>query len=380
MVGDGGRKAGGAEPDQCGDSRLLEELKASEERYRSVTQTAVDAIITTDSQGVVLTWNQGAELMFGFGPEMVGRSVLAIIPPRYRQAHLEGVERFLRSGQRRLIGQVAELAGLRQNGGEFAIELSLSTWQSGQGVCFGAIIRDISERKRVERLREDVQRMIRHDLKSPLVGIVGMAGILLKGANLDDKQRKAATTIRDLGQRILGFIQRSRDIFLLEEGSYHLAPQPVDLLALLPRLGQELAPILRGHQVALAVTLGGQPPTPGARCPVAGEEGLLEVLFENLLKNAIEAAPPGSLVRVGIDGADQGGHLIDIHNQGVIPEEIRERFLEPYVTSGKKEGTGLGTHSARLIARAHGGELTFTTSEEEGTHLLLRLPAPAPEA
>lgn len=360
---------------ECKDGQLLAELKASEERYRSVTQTAVDAIITTDSLGTVLTWNQGAERMFGFGPEMVGRSVMAIIPQRYRQAHEEGVARYLATGQRRLIGQVAELSGLRKDGGEFPIELSLSAWPSAQGVCFGAIIRDISERKRVERLREDVQRMIRHDLKSPLVGIVGLAGLLLKAGNLDQRQIKAAATIRDLGQRLLGFIQRSRDIFQLEEGRYQLKPQPVDLLALAGRVAAELAPLAQSRGLGLKVMIKGRSPRPRQRYLVGGEEGLLEVLLENLVKNALEAAPSGSTVRVEMAPDPRGGHLIVIHNLGAIPPEIRDRFFEPYVTSGKREGTGLGTHSARLIARAHGGELTFTTSQTEGTRLLLHLPA-----
>ncbi|MBI5523896.1 MAG: PAS domain-containing sensor histidine kinase [Desulfarculus sp.] len=360
---------------ECGDAQLLAELRASEERYRSVTHTAVDAIITTDAQGTVLTWNQGAEVMFGFGPEMVGRSVLAIIPERYRQAHEEGVRRYLATGQRRLIGQVAELAGLRKDGGEFPIELSLSVWQTAQGVCFGAIIRDISERKRVELLQGDVQRMIRHDLKSPLVGIVGLANLLLKASNLDQRQIKAAANIRDLGQRLLGFIQRSRDIFQLEEGRYQLRPQAVDLLALARRVAAELAPLARVRQARLTLRVKGRSPRARQRYLVLGEEGLLEVLFENLLKNALEAAPPGSRITVEMGPGKQGGHLVAIHNLGAIPAEIRGRFFEPYVTSGKREGTGLGTHSARLIARAHGGELTFTTSEAEGTRLLLSLPA-----
>ncbi|MFH1033855.1 MAG: PAS domain-containing sensor histidine kinase [Pseudomonadota bacterium] len=360
-----------------GDSRLVEELRANEERYRAVTQTAVDAIITADSEGTVLTWNPGAELIFGYGPEMVGRPVLAIIPERWRQAHLHGMWRFLQTGERRLIGRMVEMDGLRKDGSEFPIELSLSSWQGARGVFFGAIIRDISERKRVERLREDVQRMIRHDLKSPLLGIVGMAGLLLKGQALDDKQKKAAATIRDLGQRLLDFIQRSRDIFQLEEGRYQLHPQPVDLLALLPRLELALKPLARGRGVELLHEVHGRPPAPGEAFAVEGEEALLEVLFENLLKNAIEAAPAGSQVGVDLGLAPDGSPLIDIHNQGVVPPEVREHFFEPYVTSGKKEGTGLGTHSARLIARAHGGDLSFTTDQAEGTHLLLSLPGPA---
>lgn len=356
--------------------RLVAELRASEERYRSVTQTAVDAVMTTDAAGTILTWNRGAQAMFGLGPEMVGQSVLAIIPERFRQAHEEGVRRFLASGRRVLLDKVAELSALRGDGSEFPIELSLSTWEGAEGVCFGAIIRDISERKRVERLREDVQRMIRHDLKSPLVGIVGLAGLLLKSPGLDERQRRSAHGIQELGQRLLGFIQRSRDMFQLEEGTYQLTPGPVDLLAILRQAALELAGLARGRQVEMALRLGDVPATEADVFLVWGEAGLLAVLVENLLKNAIEAAPPDSEVTAVLKDLGPQGRLLDLHNLGEVPPEVRPRFFEPYVTSGKPEGTGLGTHSARLITLAHGGEISFTTSKTKGTHLLVRLPAP----
>ncbi len=179
---------------------------------------------------------------------------------------------------------------------------------------------------------------------------------------------------------MLGLIQRSRDIFQLEEGVYQLRPEAVDLLALARRVGQEFMPLARARQVGLAYGLAGRPAGEVETYLVAGEPGLLEVLLENLVKNAIEAAPAGSTVSVGLGPAPAGGHLLDVHNLGVVPAEVRERFFEPYVTSGKQEGTGLGTHSARLIARAHGGEIAFTTSEQEGTHLLVSLPAQPPTA
>jgi signal transduction histidine kinase len=110
---------------------------------------------------------------------------------------------------------------------------------------------------------------------------------------------------------------------------------------------------------------------------IAGEETLLETMFTNLIKNAIEASPEGGTVTVSMNTIEMQGqpfHLIDIHNLGVIPMDIRENFFEPYTTSGKASGTGLGTHSALLVARTHKGDINFTTSEQEGTHLLVSLP------
>ena len=110
--------------------KLLRELKESEDRYRSVTETSIDAIITASDKDAILTWNKGAELIFGYGPEIVGRSVTTIIPERYRKAHYEGVKRFLKTGEKHLLGKKMELMALRRDGAEFPIELSLSSWTS----------------------------------------------------------------------------------------------------------------------------------------------------------------------------------------------------------------------------------------------------------
>jgi len=101
-------------------------------------------------------------------------------------------------------------------------------------------------------------------------------------------------------------------------------------------------------------------------------------MFANLMKNSIEASPEGETISVSIDTVERPGqmrfHVIDIHNMGVVPMDIREKFFEPYTTKGKEGGTGLGTHNALLVARAHKGDINFTTSKQEGTHVIVRLP------
>ena len=371
------------ETDQSPD-QLIQALTASEERYRFITQTSVDAIITTKGDDVVLTWNRGAEETFGFGPEIIGLSVTALIPPQYRAAHVEGVKRFLETGEKHILDKRVELSGLKRDDTEFPIELSLSTWESQGETYFGAIIRDISERKQVERLRDDVNRIIRHDLKSPLIGITGLAGRLLKGGHLSSQQEHVAVMIRNLGEKMLTLLDRTRDLFQMEEGTYVLKPKPVDLLGLLREVELELTPLAIKKQIQLDLVLSeaGQASQPQGDYLIEGEAGLLEIMLDNLVKNAIEAAPENSTVTVtyGPDQeSSQPGHFIDIHNLGCIPVEIRSRFFDPYTTSGKAGGTGLGTHSARLVARTHQGDIIFTTSETEGTHVMVRLPRnPAP--
>lgn len=360
------------ENDRQAVERLVKALRESEERYRSVTQTSIDAIITTNDQDRILTWNHGAELMFGHGREALGRPVTMIIPEKYRDGHRAGMARYLETGQTKLIGRRAELEGLRKDGSVFPLELSLSTWESEGRTYFGAVIRDISERRRLEKLREDVARMIRHDLKSPLIGITGLAGLIAKGGGLTEKQRFAAEKIEALGQKMLNLIGRSRDIFQMEEGSYRLVPENVDLTPLVREVVDELKPLIKKNRTSVEI-IPDDSEQQEKKYSIQGDAELLELLFSNLIKNAIEATPPSSPVRVSFFKTVSTVE-VEIHNQGVIPEEIREKFFEAYTTSGKRDGSGLGTHSAQLVTRTHQGEISFTTSEEDGTTIRVSLP------
>ena len=358
--------------------QLIRELKQSEERYRSLTESSVDAIITADADDLILTWNRGAELIFGYGPEMIGQHVATtIIPERYRRAHTEGIKRFLETREKHILGRKVELQALRKDGSEFPIELSLSSWKSESGLFFSAIIRDISERKRIERIREDVNRMMRHDIKSPLVGIAGLARVIQKGANLTPKQLKAAALIQDLAVKMLSFIGRTRDLYQMEEGTYRLKAEPVNILDIIQRIQKELAPMMEDKGTRVKISISGDSPEGDAERIVPGENVLLEIMFANLIKNAIEASPEGAPVEISIGNIGRDGrrfHLLDIHNKGAVPREIREKFFEPYTTFGKKGGTGLGTHSALLIARTHRGDISFSTSREDGTNVVVHLP------
>ncbi|MCL4500000.1 MAG: PAS domain S-box protein, partial [Chloroflexi bacterium] len=142
------------------NSRTLASLETSEERFRSVVQTASDAVVSMNSAGNIAFWNQAAEILFGYSAEEVlGKPLTLIMPERFREPHQAGRNRAKESGAPRTAGTTLELAGLRKDGAEFPLELSLAGWQTTEGLFFTGTLRDITERKAAqEALRESEER------------------------------------------------------------------------------------------------------------------------------------------------------------------------------------------------------------------------------
>ena len=137
-------------------------LIASGERYRTIVQAAQNAIILGDAEGNILSWNKAAHNMFGYtAEEVVGHPLTLLMPPRYRQAHQQGLERFRSTGEMRVVGKTVELHGLRKGGEEFPIELSLSCSVETEEVFYCGIIRDITERKLAEQSLKDSEERFR---------------------------------------------------------------------------------------------------------------------------------------------------------------------------------------------------------------------------
>jgi PAS domain S-box-containing protein/diguanylate cyclase (GGDEF)-like protein len=172
LAGVGGQLARVVERD-----RAHAALRQSEERFRALAQSAPDAVVTADRRGVILSWNEGAQRMFGWSEaEVVGQPLTVLMPERLRAAHLAGLERYLATAKRTVIGRTVELAGERRDGSEFPVELSLSTWTTAEGRFFTGIIRDISERRRAEEERRSLAHALdERALRDPLTGLPNRA-------------------------------------------------------------------------------------------------------------------------------------------------------------------------------------------------------------
>ncbi len=133
-------------------SKVRMALRESEAKFRSVMESAIDAIISGDTEGKIRSWNSAATALFGFTEvEVIGQPIEVIIPERYRESHEQGIRRVSSGGPSHVIGKTVELSAIRKNGTEFPVELSLATWFLDDKRYYTGIIRDISERKQAEQ-------------------------------------------------------------------------------------------------------------------------------------------------------------------------------------------------------------------------------------
>jgi two-component system, sensor histidine kinase and response regulator len=215
------------------------------------------------------------------------------------------------------------------------------------------------------QLREDVEHITRHDMKGPLAGILGMLQGLMTDKSLGRDQLDQVRLVEETALQVLNMINLSAELYKMETGRFQLKAQPVPIANILSRLAEINRATFSEKQLAIAIDA---PPV-----TAQGDAMLCYSLFQNLLKNACEAAPIGSTVVVSVE--DTSPLRINLENSGAVPVAIRERFFDKFVTSGKSGGTGLGTYSARLLTEAQHGSIDLEVDDtRNATRITVSLP------
>ncbi len=223
------------------------------------------------------------------------------------------------------------------------------------------------------RLREDIEQIMRHDLKSPLNAIISLPELLLEECQFTDSQREFVGMIIESGYNMLEMINRSLDLLKMERGTYEFCPEPVDILSVMRRVLIEVSSWTTRKNLQVNLQLDNQPPKDGQTVMTLAETLFCYSMFSNLIKNAVEASPRDGVINIGFDAG--AVVTISIDNEGEVPEKIREHFFDKFVTSGKSCGTGLGTYSARLIALTQNGTIDLDTTAVGRTCVRVTIPA-----
>nr|WP_321258286.1 CHASE sensor domain-containing protein [uncultured Pseudodesulfovibrio sp.] len=231
------------------------------------------------------------------------------------------------------------------------------------------LLSEIKKRAQAEMIREEVERINRHDLKSGLSLVIGYPELLLSEGDLNSRQEKHIKRVRAAGYRMLDMIRNQLNIFKMEKGIYSLSRSSVDLVEIMCGLEEEFRPMLESMGVTIQIHLNGQEVEGSEVFAVPGEGPLLRAMFRNLMQNGIEASCRGDHVSVYF--FDDEGKSIVIANSKVVHTDVRRRFFDKYVTHGKENGTGLGTYFAALIARTHGADISMKTQPDMGTFITI---------
>ncbi len=352
------------------------DLRDSGVRIRAVLENAVDGIITIDARGIIETFNPAAERTFGYpGDEVVGRNVKLLMPAPFREDHDGYLRNYLETGDNKIIGIGREVVGLRKDGSTFPMDLAVSEMEiSGQRMFVG-IVRDITERKQVDRMKNEFISTVSHELRTPLTSIQGSLALIDKTRpeGLPEKHVRLLGIAHKNCVRLVRLINDILDIEKIESGRIEF-----DLSAL------ELSPLVRqaieanqafADQFSVSLVLARD--LPGAMVHADGDR--ITQVLTNLLSNAAKFSPEGGAVEVSLARRDDGVRVeVADHGDG-IPEEFRERIFSKFAqadasSTRKRQGTGLGLSIAKAIVDKHDGRIGFDTETGAGTTFFFELP------
>ena len=368
---------------------LERDAKAGEARLQAIFDTVVDGIITINERGTILRWSPAAARIFGYGAEeTVGNNVSLLMPEPHHSAHDGYLRHFLDTGEAKIIGIGRETVGRRKTGELFPLELSISQVRLGDEMLFTGIVRDVTERKRVQRELEEAVRgadaanraksafiaNVSHEVRTPLNAIIGMAHILMR-AGMERSQHDQAAKILNAGRSLLSIINDILDFSKVEAGQLTIEAIELDLERVLQDVADMVVEKVAAKGLELVVDIGADVPL-----RLVGDPLRLGQILLNYVSNAVKFTQSGEIkVTVRRDdgtGESAEGHVrlhFAVSDTGIgLSEEARGRLFQPFQqadasTTRRFGGTGLGLVISKRLAEMMGGSVGVESRSGEGS-------------
>jgi PAS domain S-box-containing protein len=396
--------------EELGERRKAEELaRESQQRLGSVVENAADGIVTADESMHIESFNAAAEGIFGYlAEEVIGQPISILMSDHDAGLHADYVERHLAAGETRMVGEGREVMARRRGGEEFPLHLAISMVRLGERRLFTAIVRDLSEAKKVEAAlraakvqaenanlaKSQFLSSMSHELRTPMNGILGFAQLLEfdPREKLSPHQSEYVTMILKAGNHLLGLINEVLDLSKIESGNLQLSIEAVDPAAVAHECCELLGPMATKKNVVLEDGISGT-----VVPSVLADAVRFKQIMVNLGSNAIKYNRDGG--RVTLEWQTVGGDRLRISVADTgrgIPAARREELFQPFnrlgAEAGEIEGSGIGLTITRRLIEMMGGGIGVDSVEGVGSTFWIELPlagqdagaaaprAPAPES
>jgi protein-histidine pros-kinase len=352
----------------------VQKLKETETLFRSLLESAPDAMVILDARGIITLINSQTEKLFGYDrKELLGKPVERLVPARFRERHQDHRGLFAKNPHVRPMGSGMELFAVRRDGSEFPVEISLSPIETGREVLMSAAIRDITERKQAERLLQEKERLatlgttaavFAHEIGNPLNGISTSLQIVKSILESAEKIDPVLQETLDIA-----FQEVQRLATLLSDYRTFARPQrlnlrPADVTQIIQEVLSAQLPTYGATKIALQTQLEN---VPGL---LVDPEKIKQVIL-NLCKNAVEAMPDGGSLTIKTTRSQEGIVLeVTDTGKGIAPGVDAFQLFR----TTKPEGTGLGLPIVQQIISDHKGTITYRSEIGKGTTFTIVLP------
>ncbi|WP_340818155.1 PAS domain S-box protein [Methanolobus sp. WCC4] len=374
------------------DSKVTEiELLESEERFEAISTFAQDAIIAIDNEGKVTFWNKAAEHMFGYSRrDVLYMNVHSLIAPQqYQKAYHEAFSLFKDTGKGNAVGETLELTARRKDGSEFLVELSLSAIKLKNKWTAVAVIRDVTEKKKIAGdllnakiaaenancTKSEFLANMSHELRTPLNSVIGFSNILLERyfGELNEKQMGYVRNISNSGTHLLNLINTILDISKVESGKMILYKDDICVRDIFEEMCSVMEPLAFTKDMNLELDFDANP------VYVNADDAKIKQVLYNLIGNAIKFTDAGGSVTIK---ERRNGEMvyISIIDDGIgISRSDIEKLFTPFIqldtnASREYEGTGLGLALARELVELHGGTIWVESEVGKGSNFSFTLP------
>lgn len=334
------------------------------ERNRSILDSTIDAIAILSPSGTIETINAAASTLFGYRPEELARRDVSVLI-KLRDRSVTFHERIGLIDGKLANPYLPDRRIIHRDGQEIPVDIALGVMRLPDGDHVVASVRDISQRKLIDRMKDELMSTVSHELRTTLTSVVGALGLLRAGSagEISAGAQRLVEIAESNSRRLIRLINDILDIDRIESGRLSLDRAPLDLRDVVRHAREGSEGLAASAGIGLACDV------PNSAITVAGDADRLAQVIANLTSNAIRVSPPGGVVRIGLSHAD-GKAQVTVDDDGPgVPAEFRDRIFGRFERAEGEQspGTGLGLAISREIVRRHDGAIRFEDRPGGGT-------------